>query len=279
MTKATTPKATTPTTPKAGAYVPTPESLQAGTALAKALTLQGRAYGAVRAGSVALWQSVGAIDAAGTWVPGEYVSSERLAIATLPNRKGRTAYAAPVGVAARKAVQALPVGDAYGDWWRTVRAALKALDDAAKDAGRTSTRAPKPAATKATPAPKGGKAAPTVETIAPDAIAREAAKMLQTIAKGGAPEGLTPKAAKVLQDGAAAAEALRAPAPVAPVVPVVSQAMAAQAIAGWLKSRATITPELLKVCEAVMTEHAREAAARAAATAKANATRDAAAKA
>jgi hypothetical protein len=100
--------------------------------------------------------------------------------------------------------------------------------------------------------------------------------MLQTIAKGNAPEGLSPKAAKVLQDGAAAAEALRAPAPVAPVVPVVSQAMAAQAIAGWLKSRATITPELLRACEAVVTEHARETAARAAATAKANATRDAA---
>jgi hypothetical protein len=279
MAKATTPKATTPTTsPKAQSFVPSVNALAAGRTFSKALTAERKAYGAVREGAAALWQSIGAIDADGRWIPGEYPSSERLAIATLPNPRNR--FVAPVGTEARKATQALPVGDPMGDWWRTVRAGLKALDDAATEAGRKSTRAPKPAATKATPAPKAGaKAAPTVETIAPDAIAREAAKMLQTIAKGSAPEGLSPKAAKVLQDGAAAAEALRAPAPVAPVVPVVTQAMAAQTIVAALKARTPITAELLKACEAVVTEHAREAAARAAATAKANATRDAAAKA
>lgn len=177
----------------------TPESVAAGRMLARAIDAESKAYGAVRAASVALWQSVGAIDPDGRWVPGEYPSAERLAIATLPNGSKGKRFAAPVGTEARKATQALPVGDPMGDWWRRVRAALKSLDTVATEAGRKSTRA-------ASQSGKGkGKATPTPDPVNPAPVAAPVLRdTVAAVLQGQPVQGLSQADADAIRADAAA---------------------------------------------------------------------------
>jgi hypothetical protein len=156
--------------------------------------------------------SAGFLSKDGAWQKGpEGLTLRALAHAITPQTGApkRTTWVPLSGDARKSEVES---GSKYGQWLtsaETVRQALQRAYNAAPGAPDPVKRKPsKPS--KVTP-PKAP-AVPAIDTAPRDDIAREASAMLRSIAKGAKVEGLTVKAAKALQDAAAEADALRAPA-------------------------------------------------------------------
>lgn len=255
---------TTTTTP--AAYVPSVPTLQAVRTLSATLAKADKVYGAVGAAALETLKTTGHVTPEGTLSTDPTLPSLRTVAKVTTPRTGQpkgTTWVLPSGDAR---VAAINAGGHYAAWILRVEAVRQSLQRAADKVPGAPAKVKRAAKDKGAQKPETVVLQPTAE-----AVADAAESMLASLAAGKRAKGITPERAKTIKALAATIAPAAPAAPAAPVLPTVSQPMAAQAIAGWLKAQTPITPELLKVCEAVVMESHRARAARDAAIAKADA--------